>query len=71
MGKDYVRTARAKGLGEQAVLMRHALKNALLQALIESGQLTPEMIARSSTVTCPASVANKLGLRRSPISRSW
>ena len=28
--RDYVRTARAKGLGEQAVISRHALKNALI-----------------------------------------
>lgn len=27
--EDYVRTARAKGLGERPVLARHALKNAL------------------------------------------
>jgi peptide/nickel transport system permease protein len=27
---DYVRTARAKGLAERAVVYRHALKNALL-----------------------------------------
>lgn len=27
---DYLRTARAKGLGEQAVIIRHALKNSLL-----------------------------------------
>lgn len=27
---DYVRTARAKGLGERAILFRHALRNALL-----------------------------------------
>jgi peptide/nickel transport system permease protein len=30
MGQDYVRTARAKGLSERVVLMRHALRNALL-----------------------------------------
>jgi peptide/nickel transport system permease protein len=30
MSQDYVRTARAKGLREQAVLIRHALKNASL-----------------------------------------
>ncbi|HEX3386762.1 MAG TPA: ABC transporter permease, partial [Mucilaginibacter sp.] len=29
LGKDYVRTARAKGLSERAVIYRHALKNAL------------------------------------------
>lgn len=32
-GKDYVRTARAKGLRESAVLMRHVFRNALLPIL--------------------------------------
>jgi peptide/nickel transport system permease protein len=30
LGQDYVRTARAKGLGERGVVWRHALKNALI-----------------------------------------
>jgi ABC-type dipeptide/oligopeptide/nickel transport system permease component len=30
IGQDYVRTARAKGLAERGVLIRHALRNALL-----------------------------------------
>jgi peptide/nickel transport system permease protein len=30
LGQDYVRTARAKGLGERIVVWRHALKNALI-----------------------------------------
>jgi ABC-type dipeptide/oligopeptide/nickel transport system permease component len=30
LGQDYVRTARAKGLPERAVLYRHALRNALI-----------------------------------------
>jgi len=30
MGQDYIRTAWAKGLGERVVVMRHALKNALI-----------------------------------------
>ena len=30
LGQDYVRTARAKGLREGLVLMRHALRNALI-----------------------------------------
>jgi peptide/nickel transport system permease protein/oligopeptide transport system permease protein len=30
LGQDYVRTARAKGLGEALVVARHALKNALI-----------------------------------------
>lgn len=30
LGQDYIRTARAKGLPERTVIMRHALRNALL-----------------------------------------
>lgn len=33
IGKDYVRTARAKGLREQIVLFRHVLRNALIPIL--------------------------------------
>ena len=33
MGKDYVRTARAKGLAETVVLFRHVLKNAMIPVL--------------------------------------
>lgn len=33
MGKDYVRTARAKGLGENVVLFKHVLKNGLIPIL--------------------------------------
>jgi peptide/nickel transport system permease protein len=33
MGKDYVRTARAKGLAEPVVMFRHVLKNALIPIL--------------------------------------
>lgn len=33
IGKDYVRTARAKGLSEQVVLFRHVLRNALIPLL--------------------------------------
>ncbi len=37
LGQDYMRTARAKGLREQAVLVRHALKNALLPVVTVIG----------------------------------
>jgi peptide/nickel transport system permease protein len=33
LGEDYLRTARAKGLPERAVIVRHALRNALLPVL--------------------------------------
>jgi peptide/nickel transport system permease protein len=35
--EDYIRTARAKGLRERAVVMRHALRNALLPAITVIG----------------------------------
>ncbi len=35
--EDYVRTARAKGLGEKAVVMRHAVRNALLPVITIGG----------------------------------
>jgi peptide/nickel transport system permease protein len=40
-GKDYVRTARAKGLGEGRVLGRHVLRNALLPIITSAGGALP------------------------------
>jgi peptide/nickel transport system permease protein len=37
LGKDYVRTARSKGLRTRAVVMRHALRNALLPVVTVIG----------------------------------
>jgi ABC-type dipeptide/oligopeptide/nickel transport system permease component len=37
LGEDYVRTARAKGLGERRVLVGHALRNALLPVITIAG----------------------------------
>lgn len=37
LGKDYVRSARAKGLSEQVVIWRHAFRNALLPLLSALG----------------------------------
>jgi peptide/nickel transport system permease protein len=39
LGEDYVRTARAKGLGERIVLIRHALKAASLPVITIMGLL--------------------------------
>jgi peptide/nickel transport system permease protein len=36
-GQDYIQTARAKGLGQQAVVVRHALKNALIPVITVIG----------------------------------
>src|SRR5260370_27431813 len=37
LGQDYIRTARAKGLSESAVVYRHALRNALIPVLTVVG----------------------------------
>jgi peptide/nickel transport system permease protein len=37
LGQDYVRTARAKGVGERRVIYRHALRNALLPFVTSVG----------------------------------
>ena len=37
LGLDYVRTARAKGLRENAVVLRHALRNAMLPVVTVVG----------------------------------
>src|SRR6476620_11419733 len=41
---DYIRTARAKGLSETAVVMRHALKNALIPLITILGHQIPNLI---------------------------
>ncbi|MDO8418416.1 MAG: ABC transporter permease [Rubrivivax sp.] len=41
IGKDYVRTARAKGLSEAAVLYAHVLRNALIPIITSAGSYLP------------------------------
>src|SRR6185312_1795228 len=41
MGKDYVRTARAKGLPESVVLFRHVLRNAMIPILTGAVVMIP------------------------------
>ena len=41
IGRDYVRTARAKGLAEHIVLGRHVLKNALIPIITSAGSYLP------------------------------
>ncbi len=47
MRQDYIRTARAKGLNEMAVLIRHAAKNALIPVVTVIGLQIPILIAGS------------------------
>jgi len=47
MNQDYVRTARAKGVGEQAVLFRHVLKNASIPILTRAVLSLPFLLMGS------------------------
>ncbi len=44
MTADYIRTARAKGLSESMVVMRHAIKNALIPVITVLGPMVPNLI---------------------------
>ncbi|MFK4825973.1 ABC transporter permease [Paenochrobactrum sp. BZR 588] len=50
LGDDYVRTARAKGLVERKVILKHALKNALIPILTVIG-LTVAVLISGAVVT--------------------
>jgi ABC-type dipeptide/oligopeptide/nickel transport system permease component len=47
LGQDYVRTARAKGLREQTVILRHALKNAMIPVVTIVGLQMGTMLGGS------------------------
>jgi len=61
MGEDYIRTARAKGLRERAVLARHGLRNAAVPIITVIGLGITNLI---SGVVVTASVFNLPGLGR-------
>jgi peptide/nickel transport system permease protein len=50
LGEDYVRTARAKGLGEKRVVLKHALRNALVPIITVIG-LTAALMIGGAVVT--------------------
>jgi len=45
--QDFVRTARAKGLSERVVILRHATRNALIPVITLFGSLLPFLLAGS------------------------
>lgn len=47
MGKDYVRTARSKGMSENLVLFRHVLKNAMIPILTGAVVVLPTLFMGS------------------------
>lgn len=50
LGLDYVRTARAKGLPERDVILRHALRNSLIPVVTIMGNILPALIGGSVIV---------------------
>ena len=48
--QDYIRTARAKGLAEKAVVMRHALRNSLIPVVTVFATILPVLIGGSVLV---------------------
>jgi peptide/nickel transport system permease protein len=47
MRQDYIRTARAKGLSERAVILKHGLRNGLLPTITLFGLHFPYLISGS------------------------
>jgi ABC-type dipeptide/oligopeptide/nickel transport system permease component len=56
LSADYVRTARAKGLSERGVVIRHAIRNALIPVLTVSGIILADVITGSFFVESVYSV---------------
>jgi ABC-type dipeptide/oligopeptide/nickel transport system permease component len=50
LGQDYVRTARAKGLPERAVVYRHAFRNSLMPMITVAANILPGLIGGSIVV---------------------
>lgn len=50
LSQDYIRTARAKGLPERAVILKHAMKNALIPIVTLMGLYLPFLLGGSVVV---------------------
>ena len=50
LGQDYLVTARAKGLREQAIVIRHAMKNALIPVVTTIATAIPRVVGGSAVI---------------------
>jgi oligopeptide transport system permease protein len=50
LGQDYIRTAHAKGLAEHVVIIRHAIKNAMIPVLTLMGPIAAALVTGSFIV---------------------
>jgi ABC-type dipeptide/oligopeptide/nickel transport system permease component len=65
---DYVRTARAKGLTEQQVILRHVFKNALIPLITVLGPEIPNLLTGSIFIESTFRVP---GLGRFFVTSTW
>jgi peptide/nickel transport system permease protein len=68
MSEDYVRTARAKGLGENTILWRHVLRNALVPVITVVGLELGTLL--SGSIIVETVFARAVGRRCSAIQRA-
>ena len=50
LSEDYVRTAKAKGIGERLVVLRHVLRNSLTPIITEISTGIPFLVAGTVTI---------------------
>lgn len=50
LGEDYILTARAKGLTERAVMVRHALRNSMTAVITQTGLMLGFLLAYSAII---------------------
>ena len=50
LGQDYIRTARAKGVRESLVIVKHALRNAMIPVITYAGPMTAYILTGSMVV---------------------
>ena len=50
MGMDYIRTARAKGLSEQKIIVKHALRNAIIPVVTILGPTIANLVTGSFVI---------------------
>ena len=50
LGQDYIKTAKSKGIGKSAVILKHAVRNAILPVISVLGTLVSNLIAGSFVV---------------------
>jgi peptide/nickel transport system permease protein len=74
LGEDYIRTARAKGLGERTVIFRHGVRSAITPIVtlfgIDIGVLLGGAILTETVFNSPASARSFSTRSRSPTCRS-